>query len=265
MWALTKRTVVENRRNILITLGVMFGMILLVSVLFTKMFEHDYDWRGEERGAILWLVYAWISAIVMQITGSLTFSCMSTKSKRIANLMLPARQSEKFFGNCLIYVVGGNLALILSLILADSLSAMIFGFAPGWYYLPQNLDFSEIIAEMPYACNFIAICVLGLLFFYLMGQSIYVLGSAWWPRKSFLKTFVAIMALQIIIPIITPWGLLAHSASDLIKWIDNCQIPSSYAIAAAWSILMLAYAVLAGVYALAWHRYKRLEIVKRFL
>lgn len=265
MWALTKRHAVENRRNIFISVGVMFGIILLISLLLTKSTDHDYDWRGSERGAILWMIYIWVASLVVQIAGSLTFSSMSTKSKRISNLMLPAKQSEKFVSQCLLYVVGGNIALILSLILADTLSATIFGFAPGWYYMPQYISLSDFDNSIPHVINFLTLSAFGVLWFFLFGQAIYVLGSAWWPRKSFLKTFVALFALQILIPVIIPLGTFFDVAGDLMKWIEAKDFSVNQVLAAGWCVLIFAYCLIAGIYALAWQRYKRLEIVKKFL
>ncbi|MCM1310385.1 MAG: hypothetical protein NC301_05080 [Bacteroides sp.] len=265
MWALTKRYAVENRRNIFITLGVMFGIIFLMSLLFTKTCPHDYDWRDSERGAILWIIYAFIAGLVVQITGSLTFSSMSTKSKRISNMMLPAKQSEKFISQCLLYVIGGNIALILSLILADTLSSVIFGFVPGWYYLPQNLDISDLITDLPYGLNILFVAIFGGMWLFLFGQAIYVLGSTLWPKKSFLKTYIALFALQIIVPILMPWNLIGDGFNVFAHWFEGKEFTSLQGWLMVWAIIIFLYALIVGVYHLAWQRYRRLEIVKRFL
>ena len=41
----------------------------------------------------------------------------------------------------------------------------------------------------------------------LFAQSLYVVGSALWPKYSFAKTFVALLSIQIILPIILPLDL----------------------------------------------------------
>lgn len=264
MWALTKRYFVENRRNILITLGVMFGLILLFSIVMTKsMYSYDCAARDQERATILWVFYAWFAAIIVQVLGSLTFSSMSTKPKRISNLMLPAAQSEKFVSQCLIYVVGGNAAMLLSFFLADALSAMTFGCVPGWTMIAKFLDLGMLITENPKIIQGAIALWFGILWLYLFGQAIYVIGSALWPKKSFLKTFIALFAIQIALPIIVPFDILTDLLPDFCKWLysfDNNGIATLL-----WIAVAIAYALLAGVYFLAWQRFRRLEIVKRFL
>lgn len=265
MWALTKRYAVENRRNILISLGVMFGLIFLVSLLFTKSCPHDYYWRNQERGSILWIIYAFIAGLTATIIGSLTFSSMSTKSGRISNLMLPAKQSEKFISQCLLYVGGGNIALIISLLIADTLSALIFGFTPGWYCLAEALDLTDIIRDPQLGFKFLFAITFGGLWLFLFSQAIYVLGSALWPRKSFLKTYVALLAVQIIIPIIIPWRWISHGLGNFMRWFDLQQFTPFQGWIMVWGIVIILYALLAGVYYLAWKRFRSLEIVKKFL
>lgn len=260
MWALTKRYAVENRRNIFTTVGVMFGLILLYSIVMTKALWSD---ASQSRTAILWMSYTWMAAIIVQVLGSLTFSSMSTKSKRISNMMLPAAQSEKFISQCLLYVVGGNIAMILTFILADTISALIFGIAPGWTTLSEVLSLKQLFMETPEIIHGALLIALFFLLMYLMDQAIYVLGSALWPKKSFLKTFIALFAIQIIIPIIIPFGMLTDIIPEFVHWFDSINRHDGWLL--AWSALAAGYALLCGVYFLAWQRYKRLEIVKRFL
>lgn len=265
MWALTKRYAVENRRNILITFGVMFGLILLYSIVMTKALSTSDEslTASRERTVILWMSYVWMAAIIVQVLGSLTFSSMSTKSKRISNMMLPAAQSEKFISQCLLYVVGGNIAMILSFILADAVSALIFGIAPGWTMMSGLLDLQQLFHESPEIIQGAFLIAFGFLLMYLMGQAIYVLGSALWPKKSFLKTFIALFAIQILIPIIIPFGIFTRVVPDLISWFEAINVNEGWFL--AWSALAAGYILLGGVYFLAWLRFKRLEIVKQFL
>lgn len=261
MWALTKRYAVENRRNILITTGVMFGMILLFSIVITKtMDENDIIRINSARSSLLLACYAWIAAIIVQVLGSLTFSSMSTKSKRISNMMLPAAQSEKFVSQCLLYVVGGNLVMVLSFFCADTVSALIFGRVPGWAIAWQTVN--ELLT-CPRNINIALTFLVGFIWLYLFGQAIYVLGSTLWPKKSFLKTFIALFVIQILLPIIAPVNLLIHFFSNIFDWLGN--FPQDHIWISLWAVLAVAYVLLAGIYMLAWHRFRRLEIVKRFL
>ncbi len=270
MWALTKRNFVENRRNIAITTGVIFGILLLISIMITKSTRPDHiEWsmsNVEERNIMMCVMFASAAGFIAQILGSLTFSSMSTKPKRISNLMLPASQSEKFISQCLIYVVGGNMFIILSMFLADTISALIFGMAPGWMTSYGLLRmFTDLIHETPYGPQALAMMILGGAVLFLLCQSIYVLGSAWWPRKSFLKTFVALFAIQVALPIIIPFGLLFNFFPEIGRIISDLNITVGQVMVGGWCGLALAYGVLFLIYWLAWQRYKRLAVVKRFL
>ena len=188
---------------------------------------------------------------------------MSTKPKRISSLMLPAAQSEKFVSQCLLYVVGGNLFIILSMLLSDTISALIFGMTPGW------TSFADIVTDvtdnMSHGTQFVAMLTLGITALFLLGQSIYVLGSAWWPRKSFLKTFIALFVIQFVLSIIIPFGLLLNFFPLIARIISDWDITAGQALAIGWCGIAVAYLLLIFVYWLAWQRYKRLAVVKRFL
>ncbi len=269
MWMLTKHYFVENRRNIAITCGVIFGILLLISILITKSSYTPDDAallsNHEERNMLILAFFCMCAGLIMQILGSLTFSSMSTKSKRISNLMLPASQSEKFISQCLIYVVGGNLFLIASLLLVDTVSALIFRMFPAWTMIPDIMDFTGFISNYPYGYQILAMLFLGLLAMFLCSQAIYVLGSAWWPRKSYLKTFVALFVFQIATTIIIPFGFLINFLPSIARIFEDFDISIEQALTIGWIGIVLAYAVLFLIYWLAWQRYKRLAVVKRFL
>lgn len=269
MWMLTKHYFVENRRNIAITCSVIFGILLLISILITKSSYTPGDIarlsNHTERNAFVLMFLTLSSGLIVQILGSLTFSSMSTKAKRISNLMLPASQSEKFISQCLIYVVGGNLFLIASLLLADTISALIFGMIPAWTQIPDLMDITGFVNEIPYGYQALAMLFLGILVMYLLTQAIYVLGSAWWPRKSYLKTFVALFVFKIASTIIIPFGLLLNFFPSIARIFGDMDISPKQIVALGWCGIALAYAALFFIYWLAWQRYKRLEVVKRFL
>lgn len=258
MWALSRRDLVENRRNLLMTLGVMFGLLLLVAILITKVSSDSFTFTPEGRGVVVWVTFFYLSILVVQVLGSLTFSNLSLKVKRINALMLPAAKSEKFVSRILIYVVGGNIALIVSLLLADALSSLLFGVVPGFTFMPIEEFFSGLNVERAYAGLFVMIFVM------LFIQSIYMLGSALWPRLSFLKTFMALLAIQILLPIIIPFGLV----SDFAGWIEDIvlswNISETMAHVLGWTALAMCYVVTAVVYYVTWRIYKRTQVIQRF-
>lgn len=270
MWALTKRYCVENRRNIVTVLAVTFGIMLLMALTITKLTTeneaHPQD-TAFYRATLISVAFVWILGLMSQIIGSLTFSTMSTKPKRITALMLPAAQSEKFISQVLIYIVGGNLALVLLALLADIVASAFFGLAPCLPHLLTQFPLRDILGDNNaiYAIQLMVMVPLAALCLFLTSQSLYVLGSAWWPRKSFLKTFVALFAVQMLLPILIPFGLVFNFFPSIAHWLSELSISKDTAFALGWGATALGYCMVCLIYYLAWRRFKRLEVVKRFL
>lgn len=259
-WALTRRYVVENQRYLLMAFGSIFGVVFLTSILITKAMEGDYEFDNDyERMIVLGAVYGWMAILGVQITGSLTFNALSTKAKRASAIMLPAAQSEKFLCQTGLYVISGNLVWLLIFAISDAVSALLFGMRPAVAMIPWEWMFScgENV-EMTLA---IVLCAL---WFGLFCQAIYVIGSALWPKLSFLKTFVALFVLQTIIPIIVPFDFLENGFMGLIRMFEGWDLPETVVHIISWCLLGLFYVVLGGMYYIAWRIFKRTQIIQRF-
>lgn len=242
----------SNSRSLLNGSAVVFILYFLISLLFTKLLNDDHDGRT----AMLVIMYMMISGLTLTIVGSLTFSNYSTKPRRISAMMLPARKSEKFIAHCMVYIVGGNLLILTSLILSDLLSAMIFGVKP----MLSEISLSQI--DQPSL-----LLLLGGLGYFLISQAIYVIGSAIWPAKSFLKTFVAISVVQLTFTVFFPFALMGNFGNFIYDLMHNfeAKIDKSTVLALGWFLVFVEYIILAGMYLLAWLRFKSLEVAKRFL
>lgn len=250
---LIKHDCVENKKNILMTLGVIFGVLLMISLLMTKGYQRDLDcrpifhlepdWNNWQRANTIYGVYIFIGAIFTTIIGSITFANRSTKTRRINALMLPALQSEKFVSRILVYVVGGYLFIGCSMVICDVISAAAYGMKPAVMMIERAFRYQtelQIVGQ---------ILAFGL--FLLGGQALYMLGSALWPRLSFPKTFVALFAIQILIPILMPWGWMS-------KTIDNIAESNFFLL------LIVGYIVLAGIYYATWRVFCNTQVIQRF-
>lgn len=255
---LTRRNILENKRGLLMGTGVGLGLILLVFLLISKSFSGDKSATAPRAFAIA-SASLFIASFAAQIIGSFTFCSLKTKARRISSMMLPAARSEKFLSNVAIYVVGGNIVLVGCLVVADCISALIFGMAPAVTQIPLSIIFhSGETFEMALAMG------LGGLWLGLFGQSLYVTGSALWPRYSFAKTFVVLIALQIILPIILPMDFIGTMMHDFIHLFHGMDIKGTAAHILGWSLMALLYAVLAVIYVIAWNIFKRTQIIQRF-
>lgn len=256
MWIVAGHFCVANARNLIITTAVMFGLIFLITLMLTKLIS---DQDSAFRAGMVGVFFAMAGGLILTVTGSLTFSSYSSKPKRIAAMMLPATKLEKFMALNLIYVVFGNIVVLLTLLLSDVLTASLFGLRSAVSYLP------EVFYNDPDVTKFILPLVLGVLWFFFLSQAIYVIGSAFWPKLSFLKTFIVINVFQTVLAIFIPiyhfgdwFGEHFQFFFDYFNTIDKVYV-------LAWSAIAVAYIILIGIYALAWLRFRNLAVAKRFL
>lgn len=171
--------------------------------------------------------------------------------------MLPAAQSEKFLSNIALYIVAGNIVLLLCMVLADCISAAIFGIAPAISQIP----FKEITASGR-SLEICAAMGLAWLWVGLFAQSLYVVGSALWPKYSFAKTFVALLSIQIILPIILPLDLAGSALHAFMNIFKGLSATGMHI--AGWSLIACLYIILACVYVAAWQIFKRTQVIQRF-
>lgn len=261
VWALIVRYVYENKRNLLMTVGVMFGIMLFFDLVYYRNINENYN----ELSLMVLATFMWISMIAIQVTGSLTFSSLSTKPRRISSLMVPASKLEKFTSLVMIYTVAGNLVILLCGFVADTISALLFGRRPAWLQI-DLMDFIQIFKDFD-SWNSLAVEVvcgvtLGLIALILITQAIYVLGSSLWPRKSFLKTFLVLFILQTILPIFLSFGMLING----MDWIFNLETWENvnYHIL-GWSCVAASWAFLIFIYWLAWRRFRSIQVVQKFM
>lgn len=253
-WNLTRRNLIEERKTLMYGAGVIFGIYLLVTIFMVKNFVlpdgSKFMWNRWDSDVLV-AAYGILGVLMVMILGSLTFRSMSSKSKRIKNMMLPASKSEKYWSNVLIYVVMGNLLLLVSAIICDTIVSGFCGHLPCMFEFFKEIrivDGKEILA---------LILLIGIL--YILPQSVYVLGSAIWPKRSFIKTFVALFVIQVVISILLPpfFNLFNVStdsvSSDGVIYLRICLA------------LLAIYGLSVGTYYLAWVRFKRMELVQRFM
>lgn len=251
MWTVVQHNCVANSRNLLIGSTVIFGLVFLISLLMSKLLRDDTD----ARAVSLLFFYAFIAGLSTNILGSLTFNGYSTKPKRIAAMMLPAKKSEKFIAMNIIYIVFGNLLLIASILMSDFITAAMFDLKPISSQIPiMVLNYQETFMILFAAVGYL-----------LFVQSIYVLGSTIWPKMSFLKTFVAISIIQSILTILIPFAVIGDWVYGLADIIGGLDLDEQDAIRIAWTLIGVLYIIIGGIYALAWLRFRSLAVAKRFL
>lgn len=114
---------------------------------------------------------------------------ITSKNRRIATLMLPASMLEKYAAQWLKYVIICPVVFYIGWILMDLLAT---GVITMIWHNPEVpiLTFTEIASaniELP-----------ELILLYLCTQSVFILGAAFWPRFSCIKTMIAMWVIGMV-------------------------------------------------------------------
>ncbi len=192
----------------------------------------------------------WIFCLGLTVLGSLTFSNLSSKRKRISALMLPASESEKFLFRLLTYLVAGSILLLIGFFIGLCICQIIFG--GGWVVFDEiggffNQEFSGWIVSA-----FILMA--------LLGNSIYTLGSALWPKLSWIKTWVILIAIQWIGTIV----MIILSSTD-ISWHTFFMFWADHFSLLRWTGVSLLAILNIACWVLAWLRFRNTQIIQRFM
>ncbi|MBD5277846.1 MAG: hypothetical protein HDS32_01210 [Bacteroides sp.] len=185
----------------------------------------------------------------LTVFGSLTFSSMSSKSSRISTLMQPASLSEKFLLRAFIYDICGLILLVVGVIVAILISQLAFG---GGKILMNILDEVMELKQTPYL-----VCMAGLSF--LSSNAMYVLGSALWPKLSWLKTWLVSMALQWIFSLIFMTAIFSGLNMNFVEKIIKSPESVFWFITACQVIIIIAF------WWAAWWRFRTTQIIQKFM
>jgi hypothetical protein len=243
---LLRRDVVEHRRTYLTFFAVLFISNTLIHVLGNAI-EVIPD-RYLVQLICMSVVYVLGACYAL----SLVYADIDTKERRIANFMLPASNVEKATVRHLLGIFGFQLIFIASYLCSELINALYILAANGVGALVQNsllmhaeegvklivsyAKFEEILPEAPYlmgACH-------------LLACSLFLLGSAVFRKKAFVKTMCIML-------FINP-SLLIQVASCL----DETLV-SGPVFLLLYSLFIVALA--AGVTWLAYRRYCKIQVV----
>lgn len=221
----------EQRKSLLVTAGGFLGLCAVLGL-----------WSGFFGGApaagnfVFYLVLAWIAC---SLVASLMFSELTRKEGRTALLMTPARAADKFLPRLILVLPG--------MILLCALGYFVYGFLmmgirfdiwPDLYNPFANWTESD-------TCTFCS-----MLAFFLLNESFFIFGAVNWPKKSFLKTFCLIAALQIA---------LSFLAWSMFKVGLELEVYDPKAF--LWSVVTIMTLIATGITIWAFIRFKRLTLV----
>lgn len=198
LWRMIILTITENRRSILLQLGVMIGITaVLVAFTIVNNGSDIYVRRAQQALSIdtdlswsnLWGLYCLTLTGFSCISASFTAGFMSSKEKRLNTLMIPATAAEKFLARWIIYTLSVYVLFTLTYICIDYLRVLILNYI---YADVNHTPILPLVQSIPHYYNkysdFNPFHVIPPIIFAV--QSFFVLGSTIWPKNSFIKTFV---------------------------------------------------------------------------
>lgn len=256
--AALRKEVVENRR--LLVLGAVgIYVMLAVIMIFGNLFEHVYEEQVPH------IVVFTIFSIGIIISASLTFRQLKTKVGRIEYFTSPSSTLEKFIVNILIYVIGFIVAFFACAQLADltrwgvasAFSAHIAAIeVPGPInFLAMFRKFATLVAAtgiegQQWIEAAMWIGVLG-------NAALFALGSALWPKLSFLKTIGAVYAIETVLGVVFLFVMKCSFIDGFVNWVESSiENGTFFAWAAAFAMLQV---IIYG--ALCWYLFKHKDAV----
>jgi|GEM_PF-4081876 len=187
----------ENSRRYLLYIGVIAALMLTLSIGIAYTYidnAHDFTqdpgafWSQSARRSfantqMIWMITLFLATIT--IGASIAFSSLSSKDGRLVEIVSPSSQCEKFFTRIVVFCAGSWIVSLLCWTLAvyATYGLMSLFTSYGEFYrplsvFPESMGYGETVSH----CKI-------LMFFAVFIQSFFFLGSIFWPRASFIKTF----------------------------------------------------------------------------
>jgi len=191
-----RKDMIENLKRYLLLFLTLLG-IMAIAVTFNSWVFYSNNYSADIH------LYANYDSLIMQsfmflaagVWFASTFSTpMNSKLKRISFLTFPASNLEKFLTRWIVITIGFIIAFFTAMWIADALRVTICS-----YVYPEidikYLDLSKLVYPgkdyslrgymVPKSVFILLLCL------YFLLQSIFLLGSTFWEKLSFIKTFTA--------------------------------------------------------------------------
>ncbi len=183
------------------------------------------------------------------ISASLTFCSFKNKKRRISSLMLPAAKSEVFLSRVLIYTFLSVLMFMSCCIVADILRS-IFIYGPSIWTANNATHFLSDEISTDWDAQLLCLSSL------LLNQAVFTLGSAFWPRNSFIITFCVLFIVSMCAILVSPMlNVVLNIATNALEILG---IDESFFTLRAITTILFITSIL--IYWFAWLRFKRMQV-----
>ena len=209
-----RKDIMESWKRYTLMFMTMLGIITVVLVWQYYIYYEHYEKTGYLQTNINQAALVSLSlmfGIFGVILASTFMSPMNSKLKRITYLLSPSSHFEKYLTRWLIITVGYIISFFVALWAADSLRvALLTTRFPEFDIAFVDLSKLAYADDSWYKSGYLFpkpafILILSL---YFLVQSLFILGSTFWEKLSFVKTFTAIVLIIILYILICRWAIL---------------------------------------------------------
>ena len=266
-----RKDFMENWRRYVLLFLTMLGVITIVNTWYSLS-----EYSNIKGGHIINLEYLnkqllLFSSLMFGGFGLLFSSTfmtpMNSKIKRITYLSNPSSNAEKYLTRWIIITVGYIISFFIALYIGDILRVGICSV----YYSEIDSRFLDITKLVSFEYEnyyvfakdyfIISIC------FYFLFQSLFVLGSTFWEKGTFVKTFTAVtLIILLYVLICRGFILFFYENIDMFGNVINSILPEKKDITQEQSITIIAcitsfFSI--SNWLLAFFRFRESEIIKR--
>ena len=267
-----RKDIIENGKRYLLLVLTMLGLMTLVLTF--------YSWRNyqvNDPGS-----YLFLNKVLLEILSCMFFASgiwfastfstpMNHKLKRLSYLISPSSHLEKFLVRWILTTIGFILAFFATMWVADFLRVGICSVIYPEIDI-HFLDISKLVSPKGSISLYNREYVVPqevftiLLSIYFLLQSVFLLGSTFWEKASFIKTFTAGAAIVAAFILICRWMILLFygGLDGYSNVLSSFELDRSFSTEQAIifaAIVMYAFALTCWI--LAFFRLKESEIIKR--
>ncbi len=249
-----------------------FGRWLMANAFNSLDIEPLQDFWSYKNVAITALVLIMFTGIMHVIFAGCTFHNLRNKQGRISELTLPATNLEKYAWHLGLVIIGGTLAIILSLVCSDALNALLnLIFHPLEYqnsiiysiYELMSFRYTNVngtsLADMEEMQGLLSAIRFMSIAMSVSGFAFFVLGNAIKYKYNIILTYITFEFSMSILTIIAIFIIKSLAENDSIQ-INSGEEALAYVKASANIVAILNYLLTVLYFWLSYKLYKKAQI-----
>lgn len=249
-----------------------FGRWLMANAFNRIDIEQLQDFWSYKNVAITALVLIMFTGIMHVIFAGCTFHNLRNKQGRISELTLPATNLEKYAWHLGLVIIGGTLAIILSLVCSDALNALLnLIFHPLEYqnsiiysiYELMSFRYTYVngtsLADMEEMQGLLSAIRFMSIAMSVSGFAFFVLGNAIKYKYNIILTYITFEFSMSILTIIAIFIIKSLAENDSIQ-INSGEEALAYVKASANIVAILNYLLTVLYFWLSYKLYKKAQI-----